>query len=88
MSRKESLRASIHRFGGRCGYSRKRDAFKLLDGIPETLTIDKSGASLAWPNAFNADYEVPIKIRQSKCLNNAVEQYRRAIKIHRKTEMP
>ena len=49
-------------------------------GVPETVTIDKSGANLAGLNAMNADREVPIKIRQSKYLNNVVEQDHRAIK--------
>jgi transposase-like protein len=48
--------------------------------LPETVTIDKSGANLAALEAVNADREVPIKIRQSKYLNNVVEQDRRAIK--------
>ena len=48
--------------------------------VPETVTIDKSGANLAGLNAINADREVPIKIRQSKYLNNVVEQDHRAIK--------
>jgi transposase-like protein len=50
------------------------------NGIPETVTIDKSGANLAGLNAINADREVPIKIRQSKYLNNVVERDHRAIK--------
>jgi transposase-like protein len=44
------------------------------------VTIDKSGANLAGLNAINADREVPIKIRQSKYLDNVVEQDHRAIK--------
>jgi hypothetical protein len=43
------------------------------NGVPETVTIDKSGANFAGLNAINADREVPIKIRQSKYLNNVVE---------------
>jgi putative transposase len=54
--------------------------FGLGNGVPETVTIDKSGANLAGLNAINADREVPIKIRQSKYLNNVVEQDHRAIK--------
>jgi transposase-like protein len=38
------------------------------------VTIDKSGANLAGLNEINADREVTIKIRQSKYLNNVVEQ--------------
>jgi len=44
------------------------------------VTIDKSGANLAGLNAINADREAPIKIRQSKYLNNVAEQDHRAIK--------
>ena len=44
------------------------------------MTIDKSGANLAGLNAINAERETPIKIRQSKYLNNVVEQDHRAIK--------
>jgi putative transposase len=50
------------------------------NGVPETVTIDKSGANLAAPEAINANRETPIKIRQSKYLNNLVEQDHRAIK--------
>ena len=50
------------------------------NGVPETITIDKSGANLAALEAINADREAPIKIRQSKYLNNLVEQDHRAIK--------
>jgi transposase-like protein len=50
------------------------------NGVPETVTIDKSGANLAGLNAINTDREVPIKIRQSKYLNNVAEQDHRAIK--------
>jgi putative transposase len=31
------------------------------NGVPETVTIDKSGANLAGLNAINADREVPSK---------------------------
>lgn len=48
--------------------------------VPETVTIDKSGANLAALEAINADRETRIKIRQSKYLNNLVEQDHRAIK--------
>lgn len=48
--------------------------------VPETVTIDKSGVNLAALEAINDDREAPIKIRQSKYLNNLVEQDRRAIK--------
>jgi transposase-like protein len=45
--------------------------------VPETVTIDKTGAKLAALEAVNADREVPVKIRQSKYLNNVVELDRR-----------
>jgi transposase-like protein len=50
------------------------------NGVPETVTIDKSGANLAALEAINDDREMPIRIRQSKYLNNLVEQDHRAIK--------
>ncbi|WP_028219233.1 IS6 family transposase [Paraburkholderia oxyphila] len=50
------------------------------NGEPATVTIDKSGANLAALEAINAECETPIKIRQSKYLNNLVEQDHRAIK--------
>jgi transposase-like protein len=40
------------------------------NGVPETVTVDKSGANLAALEVINANREVPIKIRQSKYLNN------------------
>ena len=43
------------------------------NGVPETVTIDKSGANLAALEAINNDRKTPIKIRQSKYLNNPVE---------------
>ena len=49
-------------------------------GVPETVTIDKSGANLAALHAVNAERETPITIRQVKYLNNVVEQDHRAIK--------
>jgi putative transposase len=50
------------------------------NGVPETVTIDKSGANLAALHAVNAGRDTPIKIRQVKYLNNVVEQDHRAIK--------
>lgn len=40
------------------------------NGEPETVTIDKSGATLAALEAINAERETPIKIRQNRYLNN------------------
>jgi transposase-like protein len=50
------------------------------NGVPETITIDKSGSNLAALHAVNAERETPITIRQVKYLNNVVEQDHRAIK--------
>ena len=50
------------------------------NGVPATVTIDKSGANLAALHAVNAERDTPIKIRQVKYLNNVVEQDHRAIK--------
>ncbi|MGF6922898.1 putative transposase [Paraburkholderia sp. 40] len=50
------------------------------NGVPETVTIDKSGSNLAALHAVNAERETPITIRQVKYLNNVVEQDHRAIK--------
>jgi putative transposase len=50
------------------------------NGEPETVTIDKSGANMAALEAINAERETPIKIRQTKYLNNIIEQDHRAIK--------
>jgi putative transposase len=44
-----------------------------LNGVPETVTVDKSGANLAALQAVNAERETPITIRQCKYLNNIVE---------------
>ncbi|KDP83913.1 integrase [Cupriavidus sp. SK-3] len=50
------------------------------NGVPETVTVDKSGANLAALHAVNAQRETPIKIRQRKYLNNIIAQDHRAIK--------
>jgi putative transposase len=50
------------------------------NGVPETVTMDKSGANLAAIQSINAELETPIKVRQVKYLNNIVEQDHRAIK--------
>jgi transposase-like protein len=49
-------------------------------GIPNTITIDKSGANTAAIGRYNADHETAINLRQCKYLNNIVEQDHRAIK--------
>jgi putative transposase len=49
-------------------------------GEPEKITIDKSAASTAAIDSYNADHEAGIETRQCKYLNNIVEQDHRAIK--------
>ena len=51
------------------------------NGTPDIVTIDKSGANLAALEGINADREKPIKIRQSKYLNNLIEQDHRGVKL-------
>lgn len=59
------------------------------NGVPEKVTIDKSGANLAGLNAINFQIEIltllgfslmQIQIRQIKYLNNIIEQDHRGIK--------
>jgi transposase-like protein len=49
-------------------------------GVPEKITIDKSGANTAAIESYNAEREMDIEIRQIKYLNNIVEQDHRAVK--------
>ena len=49
-------------------------------GIPEKVTMDKSGANKAAIDGVNASRETPIVARQVKYLNNIVEQDHRAVK--------
>ncbi len=51
-----------------------------LHGVPEKITIDKSGANTAAIMSIQADSGLPIEMRQSKYLNNIVEQDHRAVK--------
>lgn len=51
-----------------------------LHGLPEKITIDKSGANTAAIKCVNADVCLNIELRQSKYLNNIVEQDHRAVK--------
>ena len=51
-----------------------------LHDVPEKITIDKSGANTAAILSVNADSGTDIELRQSKYLNNIVEQDHRAIK--------
>jgi putative transposase len=49
-------------------------------GLPEKVTIDKSGANTAALAALQEESGASIEIRQSKYLNNIVEQDHRAVK--------
>jgi putative transposase len=49
-------------------------------GVPEKITIDKSGANTAAVEAMRADSGIEIELRHSKYLNNIVEQDHRATK--------
>jgi transposase-like protein len=47
---------------------------------PAKITIDKSSASTAAIESYNAEHDTRVEIPQVKYLNNIVEQNRRAIK--------
>jgi putative transposase len=49
-------------------------------GLPEKITIDKSGSNTAAIKRYNRTHETAIVIRHSKYLNNVVEQDHRAVK--------
>ncbi|MCP5135127.1 MAG: IS6 family transposase [Gammaproteobacteria bacterium] len=49
-------------------------------GLPDQVTIDKSGANTAAIEALKEDTGHTIEIRQNKYLNNVVEQDHRAVK--------
>jgi transposase-like protein len=51
-----------------------------LHGVPEKITIDKSGANTAAIESLEADACVDILLRYNKYLNNIVEQDHRAVK--------
>ena len=51
-----------------------------LHGVPEKINIDKSGANTAAVQSVKDDSGVNIELRQSKYMNNIVEQDHRAIK--------
>ena len=50
------------------------------NGIPEKVTMDKSGANKAAIDQIIEDREITILVRQVKYLNNIVEQDHRAVK--------
>ncbi len=49
-------------------------------GLPEKITIDKSGANTASIESYNTEEKTTIEIRQCKYLNNLIEQDHRAVK--------
>ena len=49
-------------------------------GTLEKITIDKSGANKAAIESYNAEEKTTLKIRQSKYLNNRIEQDHWAVK--------
>ncbi|MFC3107322.1 IS6 family transposase [Undibacterium arcticum] len=49
-------------------------------GVPEKITIDKSGANAAAIEGYNTAGNPEIELRQIKYLNNIVEQDHRAVK--------
>ena len=51
-----------------------------LHGAPGKITIDKSGANTAAVTSSQADSGLHIEMRQSKYLNNLIEQDHRAVK--------
>ena len=70
------LRAKRDHAAARALFERAID----LHGVPEKITIDKSGANTAAITSIQADSGLPIEMRQSKYLNNIVEQDHRAVK--------
>ncbi len=48
--------------------------------MPAKVTIDKSGSNTAAIVGIQSDSGLPVELRQSKYLNNIVEQDHRAIK--------
>ncbi|MFP9230896.1 hypothetical protein A0E43_19335 [Pectobacterium cacticida] len=50
------------------------------NGIPEKVTMDKSGANKSAIDQIIEDKEIAVKVRQIKYLNNIVEQDHRAVK--------
>jgi putative transposase len=70
------LRAKRDHAAARAFFERAID----LHGMPEKITIDKSGSNTAAIVSIQADSDLCIEMRQSKYLNNIVEQDRRAVK--------
>ena len=70
------LRAKRDHAAARAFFERAID----LHGVPEKITINKSGSNTAAIVSIQADSGLPIEMRQSKYLNNIVEQDHRAVK--------
>ncbi len=51
-----------------------------LHGVPAKITVDESGANTAVIVSVQSDSGVTLELRQSKSLNNLVEQDHRAVK--------
>jgi putative transposase len=51
-----------------------------LHGLPKKITIEKNGANIAAIHSVNTGACLDIRLRQSKYLNNIVEQDRRTVK--------
>ena len=49
-------------------------------GLPEKITVDKSGSDTAAIKRYNKTHKTAIVIRHAKYLNNLVEQDHRAVK--------
>jgi putative transposase len=69
------LRAKRDHAAARAFFERAID----LHGMPEKITIDKSGSNTAAIVSIQADSDLCIEMRQSKYLNNIVEQDHRAV---------
>jgi putative transposase len=70
------LRAKRDRAAARAFFERAID----LRGVPGKITIDKSGSDSAAIVSIQADRGLCIEMRQSKYLDNIVEQDHRAVK--------
>lgn len=51
-----------------------------MHGLPDKITIDKSGANTAAIRSVNVDACLDIELRHSKYLNHMIEQDHRAVK--------
>ena len=70
------LRAKRDHAAARAFFERAID----LHGVPEKITIDKSGANTVAVTSIQADSGLVIEMRQSKYLTNIIEQDHRAVK--------